>query len=88
MARESCERLSSNPTNVLLVDHGTLYPALDRLETEEWITAEWGTSPNNRKARFYTLNAEGRRHLLKETGQWHKAAGAIGRVLGPQEAEG
>ncbi|MGH9445218.1 MAG: PadR family transcriptional regulator [Terriglobia bacterium] len=74
--------------NVLLVDHGALYPALDRLETKGWITAEWGTSSNNRKARFYTLTAEGRKQLLKDAGQWHKVAGAISRVLGPQEVEG
>ena len=74
--------------NVLLVDHGALYPALDRLETKGLITAEWGMSSNNRKARFYTLTAKGRRHLLKEAGQWHKVAGAIGRVLGPEAAKG
>ncbi len=74
--------------NVLLVDHGALYPALDRLETKGLITAEWGTSSNNRKARFYTLTAKGRMHLLKEAGQWHKVAAAISRVLGPQQVEG
>jgi PadR family transcriptional regulator, regulatory protein PadR len=74
--------------NILLVDHGALYPALDRLETKGLITAEWGTSSNNRKARFYTLTTKGRKHLLKEAGQWHKVAGAISRVLGPQEAKG
>jgi PadR family transcriptional regulator, regulatory protein PadR len=74
--------------NVLLVDHGALYPALDRLETKSLISAEWGTSSNNRKARFYTLTAKGRKHLLKEAGQWRKVAEAIGRVLGPQEVEG
>ncbi len=74
--------------NVLLVDHGALYPALDRLETKGLITAEWGTSSNNRKARFYTLTAKGRKHLAREAGQWRKVAGAISRVLGPQEARG
>ncbi len=74
--------------NVLLVDHGALYPALDRLETKRWITAEWGISSNHRKARFYKLTAKGRKHLLQETGQWRKVAGAISQVLGPQEAEG
>jgi PadR family transcriptional regulator, regulatory protein PadR len=73
---------------VLLVDHGALYPALDRLETKGWITAEWGVSSNNRKARFYTLTAKGRKHLLKEADQWRKVAGAVSRVLGPQEVEG
>src|SRR5215472_7367 len=55
---------------VLLVDHGSLYPALQRIETQGWIRAEWGTSDNNRKARFYELTAAGRRQLTRETGQW------------------
>lgn len=74
--------------DVLLVDHGALYPALDRLETKGWITAQWGTSSNNRKARFYTLTPKGRAQLLKETSQWRRIAAAIGRVLGPESAEG
>ncbi|HEV2416674.1 MAG TPA: PadR family transcriptional regulator [Terriglobia bacterium] len=74
--------------DVLLVDHGALYPALDRLETKDWITAKWGTSSNNRKARFYTLTPKGRKQLLKETSQWRRIAAAIGRVLGPESAEG
>jgi len=71
--------------DVLLVDHGTLYPALQRLETKGWIAAEWGTSTNNRRARFYTLTRSGRKQLTQETGQWRKLAAAIGRVLGPEE---
>ncbi len=74
--------------DVLLVDHGALYPALDRLETKGWIKAEWGTSSNNRRARFYKLTAEGRKHLAKEAGRWRKVAGAVSRVLGPAEAKG
>jgi PadR family transcriptional regulator PadR len=74
--------------DVLLVDHGALYPALDRLESKGWITAKWGTSSNNRKARFYALTPEGRKRLLHETSQWRKLAAAIGRVLGPEGAEG
>ncbi|HWC99428.1 MAG TPA: PadR family transcriptional regulator [Candidatus Sulfopaludibacter sp.] len=69
---------------VLLVDHGALYPALQRLEEKGWIGAEWGTSSNNRKARFYTLTKAGRKQLVQETGQWRKMAAAIGRVLGPE----
>ncbi|MGH9397210.1 MAG: PadR family transcriptional regulator [Terriglobia bacterium] len=74
--------------DVLLVDHGALYPALDRLETRGWISAKWGASSNNRKARFYTLTPNGRKQLLEETIQWRKVAAAIGRVLGPESAEG
>jgi transcriptional regulator len=70
---------------VLLVDHGSLYPALQRLEERGWIDAEWGTSDNNRKARFYTLTKTGRKQLTAQTTQWHRLASAIARVLGPQE---
>jgi transcriptional regulator len=70
--------------DVLLVDHGTLYPALQRLENKGWISAEWGTSTNNRRARFYELTRAGRKALVDETSQWRKLAAAIGRVLGPE----
>jgi PadR family transcriptional regulator PadR len=77
--------IKSQSEDVLLVDHGTLYPALQRLETKGWIEAEWGTSTNNRRARFYQLTRSGRKQLTQETGQWRKLAAAIGRVLGPEE---
>jgi PadR family transcriptional regulator PadR len=70
--------------DVLLVDHGTLYPALQRLESQGWIAAKWGTSSNNRRARFYQLTAAGKKQLIHETSQWRKLASAIGRVLGPE----
>jgi PadR family transcriptional regulator, regulatory protein PadR len=72
--------------DTLLVDHGSLYPALQRLETREWITAEWGTSDNNRKARFYTLTKAGRKQLAAETSKWRRFAAAMSRILGPEEA--
>jgi PadR family transcriptional regulator, regulatory protein PadR len=71
----------------LLVDHGSLYPALQRLETKGWIAAEWGVSNSNRKARFYKLTRQGRQQLTRETDQWHRLAAAIGRILGPQKSE-
>lgn len=71
----------------LLVDHGSLYPALQRLETQGWIGAEWGVSSNNRKARFYKLTRQGRQQLSRETDQWRRLASAIGRILGPQKSE-
>ena len=74
--------------DVLLVEHGALYPALQRLEDRGWIAAEWGTSSNNRKARFYQLTRLGRRQLVKETGEWRRLAAAIGRILGPESSEG
>jgi transcriptional regulator len=67
----------------LLVEHGALYPALQRLEERGWISAKWGTSTNNRKARFYSLTAAGRKQLVKETTKWKRLAAAIGRILAP-----
>jgi transcriptional regulator len=69
--------------DVLIVDHGSLYPALQRLEERGFISAEWGTSQNNRKARFYTLTRSGRKQLTHEEGEWRRIASAIMRVLGP-----
>ena len=69
----------------LLVEHGALYPALQRLEERGWISGKWGVSANNRKARFYTLTRAGRKQLVKETDKWRRLAAAIGRVLGPVE---
>jgi PadR family transcriptional regulator PadR len=74
--------------NELLVEHGALYPALQRLEARGWISAEWGISTNNRKARFYTLTKAGRKQLVEETTQWRRLAVAIGRILGPEGEEG
>jgi PadR family transcriptional regulator, regulatory protein PadR len=68
-----------------LVEHGALYPALQRLEDRGWISAKWGVSSNNRKARFYSLTSAGRRQLGKETVKWRRLATAIGRILGPEE---
>jgi|SRR6185295_3720981 transcriptional regulator len=71
----------------LLVEHGALYPALQRLEERGWISAKWGTSTNNRKARFYSLSAAGRKQLVKETTKWKRLSAAIARVLGAQAIE-
>jgi PadR family transcriptional regulator, regulatory protein PadR len=71
----------------LLVEHGALYPALQRLENRGWISAKWGTSANNRRARFYSLTAGGRKQLVKETTRWKRLASAIGRILGPETEE-
>jgi PadR family transcriptional regulator PadR len=78
--------IQDNSDDELLVEHGALYPALQRLEAREWISAEWGISDNNRKARFYTLTKAGRKQLIVETSRWRRLAGAIGRVLGPDGA--
>jgi len=65
----------------LLVDHGSLYPALQRLEIQRWIKSDWGISENNRKACFYTLTKTGRAQLLKEASRWKRLTAAMGRVL-------
>ena len=75
--------IKSESDNVLIVDHGSLYPALQRLEDRGFIDAAWGTSDNNRKARFYTLTRKGRKELVHEEGEWRRIASAIMRVLGP-----
>src|SRR4051812_5906903 len=72
--------IQENSEEVLLVDHGALYPALQRMEVQKWIAAEWGTSSNNRRARFYTITALGRKHLMAETGRWRKMATAMSRI--------
>ena len=72
----------------LLVEHGALYPALQRLESRGWIGAEWGTSKNNRRARFYTLTKAGRKQLVRERTKWRRLSAAIGRILGPEAEEG
>jgi PadR family transcriptional regulator, regulatory protein PadR len=72
----------------LLVDHGSLYPALQRLETKGWILTEWGTSDNNRRARFYRLTAAGRKQLTSETKQWERISAAIARVLRAETSMG
>jgi PadR family transcriptional regulator PadR len=65
-----------------LVDHGSLYLALQRLEDKKWISAKWGTSDNNRKARFYSLTPKGREQLLEKTNEWQRLTRAMGLVLG------
>jgi transcriptional regulator len=74
--------------DTLLVDHGSLYPALQRLEDRGWIKGSWGTSENNRRARFYSLTAAGRKQFVTETGRWNRLVESIARVLGPDLVEG
>ncbi|HYO80986.1 MAG TPA: PadR family transcriptional regulator [Bryobacteraceae bacterium] len=80
--------IQQSSADVLLVDHGSLYPALQRLETKGWIQASWGVSENNRKARFYELTPNGRAQLVREKDQWRRLVSAIGRVLDPEGVEG
>ncbi|HYP05410.1 MAG TPA: PadR family transcriptional regulator [Bryobacteraceae bacterium] len=80
--------IQAESDDVLLVDHGSLYPALQRLEEKRWIAAEWGVSENNRRARFYSLTRAGRQQLARETSQWERLVTAMARVLKPKETEG
>jgi PadR family transcriptional regulator PadR len=74
-------RIQQVSNNVLQVGQGSLYPALHRLEYKGWIRSEWGTSENNRKAKFYVLTAAGKSQLLAELRQWDRLSTAIGLVL-------
>jgi PadR family transcriptional regulator PadR len=75
--------ISARSGQTLLVDHGSLYPALQRLEQRGWIRGAWGTSDNNRRARFYSLSAAGRRQLGVETDRWNRLVDSIARVMDP-----
>src|SRR5262245_34128876 len=79
--------IQESSQDVLLVDHGALYPAPQRLEAKKWITAKWGTSANNRRARFYTLTRAGREQLVEQSSRWRRLAAAMARVLGLEEAK-
>jgi transcriptional regulator len=67
--------------DVFLVDHGSLYVALQRLEDKKWIRAKWGVSDNNRKARFYSLTPKGREQLTEKSGEWRRLTRAMSLIL-------
>jgi PadR family transcriptional regulator PadR len=73
---------------VILVEHGSLYPALQRLEAQRLVRAEWGVSENGRRARYYELTPRGRKALADATSRWRAMTAAIGRILGPARAQG
>lgn len=70
---------------VLQVEHGSLYPALHRLENRGWIASSWGASENNRKARFYRLTLKGRKQLVRQTSRWNQLVSAVNQILKPAE---
>jgi transcriptional regulator len=82
---QSIERRSDD---VLLVEQGSLYPALHRLEERGWISSYWGQSESNRRARFYQLTRRGRHRLSAEQSRWAALADAVGRVLAPSRGRG
>lgn len=75
------QRIQQVSEDVLRVNQGSLYPALHRLEEEGWIESDWGTSENNRRAKFYRLTRTGRRRLEQETEDWERLSAAVARVL-------
>jgi PadR family transcriptional regulator PadR len=75
-------RIRQISSDVLQIPQGSLYPALHRLQRRGWISAKWGTSDNNRRAKYYELTARGRKQLAAETGAWKKMTAAVGAVLG------
>jgi transcriptional regulator len=83
---EIAQRIERQSDDVLLVEQGSLYPALHRLEARGWIAAAWGTTPNNRRARYYRLTPLGRRRLRAEASRWDSLVRAVARVMRPAES--
>ena len=79
--RTIAQRIQQISNDLLRVQQGSLYPALHRLEHQGWITAEWGASENNRRARFYSLTKAGRRQLTIEPSKWKRLSAGVGLVL-------
>jgi PadR family transcriptional regulator, regulatory protein PadR len=75
--------IRASSDDVLQVDHGSLYPALHRLEEQGWLTAEWRISENNQRARYYRLTARGKKQLLAAQSRWDRMVAAIARVMRP-----
>ena len=80
------QRIQQVSENLLHLNQGTLYPALLRLEQKGWISSKWGTSENNRRARFYSLTKSGKKQLAREAEGWQRIVGVMGRMLGTEEA--
>ena len=75
------ERVQQDPSDVLRIQQGSLYPALHRLERRGWSKANWGTSENNRRAKYYELTRAGQKQLEAETESWRKLAAAVAQIL-------
>jgi transcriptional regulator len=82
------ERIEQWSESVLQLGQGTLYPALYRLERQDYIRSEWGVTANNRRARYYALTAKGRRHLTQELAEWRRVSRAINLVLDASLSDG
>ena len=81
-------RIEQMSQGVFLIHQGALFPALQRLKRKGLIRSEWGTTENNRRARYYLLTAAGRRHLKEKVAEWERIAGAMNNILGLQPQEG
>jgi transcriptional regulator len=81
-------RIEQVSGNEVLLNQGTIYASLVRLQQRGWIAAEWGTSDNNRKAKFYSLTKRGRKQLVADTAYWQRLSSVMGRVLSMQQEEG
>lgn len=79
-------RIEQVSDDLLKLNEGTVYASLMRLQHERWISASWGASENNRRAKFYTITATGRRQLARETESWERISGVIARLLRPQQS--
>ena len=79
--------IERNSEDLFKIDHGSLYPALQRLQQEGWVTASWGTSTNNRKAKFYSLTRAGRKQLQVESSRWERLTRAIWLIMNPAKQE-
>jgi PadR family transcriptional regulator PadR len=77
--------IKSASDDALLVEEGALYPALHRLERKGWVEAEWGLSEKNRKAKFYTITAEGAEHVRREEESWSEYVDVVGRIISAAE---
>ena len=80
------QRIQQISKDVLQVNQGSLYPSLHRLERQGWITSEWGTSENNRRAKFYRVTRTGRKQLAEETENWERLSAAIARIMQAAQA--
>jgi transcriptional regulator len=82
------QTIRAQSSDVLQVEAGSLYPALQRLSKKDWVTAEWGQTEANQRAKFYTITPAGRKQLLREESRWTELVNAIGRVMKPSTARG
>ena len=80
-------RIEQTSGDKLSLNYGTLYPSLLKLEQEGWITSEWGTSENNRKAKYYKLTRSGRKQLARETNEWNQTTAIVARFFEPVEEQ-